>query len=100
MQFLRTLLWVLIAAGLSIFAAANWSDVTIRLWGGLLVTIKLPFLLLLAFLAGWLPTWLIMRGKLWRARRLTADGSVGTPVPPPPPATTTDEQSERAGPVL
>lgn len=95
MQFLRTLLWVLVAAALSIFAAANWNDVTIALWGGLLVTIKLPFLLLLAFIAGWLPTWLIMRGKLWRARRLGPDGSAGTPVPPPPPAPLTDA-SERA----
>lgn len=98
MQFLRTLLWVLVAAGLSIFAAANWSDVPINLWGGLLVTIKLPFLLLLAFLAGWLPTWLIMRGRLWRARRLSADGTAGTPVPPPPPATAADDQAEPAGP--
>ena len=98
MQFLRTLLWVLIAVVLSIFAAANWTDVTISLWGGLLVTIKLPFLLLLAFVAGWLPTWLIMRGRLWRARRLSTDGTVGTPVPPPPPATVNDELVERAEP--
>ena len=96
MQFLRTLLWVLVAAVLSIFAAANWNDVTIALWGGLLVTIKLPFLLLLAFIAGWLPTWLIMRGKLWRTRRLGPDGSAGTPVPPPPPAPLTDTESGRA----
>lgn len=88
MQFLRTLLWVLIAVVLSIFAAANWNDVTISLWGGLLVTIKLPFLLLLAFLAGWLPTWLVMRGKLWRARRAPPEGAIATAVPPPPPAPT------------
>ena len=100
MQFLRTLLWVLIAAALSIFAAANWNDVTIQLWGGLLVTIKLPFLLLLAFLAGLLPTWLIMRGRLWRARRLGPDGSSGTPVPPPPPAPTASFEGERSEPAL
>lgn len=98
MQFLRTLLWVLIAVVLSIFAAANWTDVTIGLWGGLLVTIKLPFLLLIAFVAGWLPTWLIMRGRLWRARRLATDGTAGTPVPPPPPATVADEHAERTEP--
>ena len=97
MQFLRTLLWVLIAAVLSIFAAGNWNDVTIQLWGGLLVTIKLPFLLLLAFLAGLLPTWLIMRGKLWRMSRLGPEGSAATPVPPPP-AATTSEEGERAEP--
>lgn len=99
MQFLKTLLWVLIAATLSIFAAANWNDVTISLWGGLLVTIKLPFLLLLAVLAGWLPTWLVMRGRLWRARRMGPDGTVGTPVPPPPPASSGDPRFERAEPI-
>lgn len=94
MQFLRTLLWVLIAVVLSIFAAANWNDVTISLWGGLLVTIKLPFLLLLAFLAGWLPTWLVMRGKLWRARRLP-EGVNATPVPPAPAPPVPDEDARR-----
>ena len=96
MQFLRTLLWVLIAAVLSIFAAGNWNDVTIHLWGGLLLTIKLPFLLLLAFLAGLLPTWLVMRGKLWRMTRQGPDGSTATPVPPPPPAPLTSERTEPA----
>jgi uncharacterized integral membrane protein len=94
MNFLKTLLWILIAAGLAIFATANWTDATIKLWGGLLVTIKLPFLLLIAFLAGWLPTWLVMRGKLWRLKRLGADGHAGTPVPPPPPASVAEEQAE------
>ena len=94
MNFLKTLLWILIAAGLAIFATANWTDATLKLWGGLLLTIKLPFLLLLAFVAGWLPTWLIMRGKLWRLKRLGADGHSGTPVPPPPPASVRDEPIE------
>ena len=92
MNFLKTLLWILIAAVLAIFATANWNDVTISLWSGLLVTIKLPFLLLIVFLIGFLPTWLVMRGKLWRARRIGADGSLGTPVPPPPAARPSDEQ--------
>lgn len=96
MQFLKTLLWVLIAVALSIFAAANWTDVTLNLWGGLLLTIKLPFLLLLAFLLGLVPTWLIMRGRMWRARRLGPDGSTGTPVPPPPPATAGDAEFDQA----
>lgn len=91
MNFLNTLLWILIAIALAIFATANWTDATLKLWGGLLLTIKLPFLLLLAFLAGWLPTWLIMRGKLWRLKRLGIDGQPGTPVPPPPPASIADE---------
>ena len=94
MNFLNTLLWILIAIALAIFATANWTDATLKLWGGLLLTIKLPFLLLLAFLAGWLPTWLIMRGKLWRLKRLGVDGHSGTPVPPPPPASIADEPAQ------
>lgn len=97
MQFLRTLLWVLIAAGLSIFAAANWSDVTVKLWGGLLVTIKLPFLLLLAFLAGLVPTWLVMRGKLWRIRRALEPASA-VAVPPPPSAAPSADPPRGDGP--
>ena len=94
MNFLKTLLWILIAAALAIFATANWTDATLKLWGGLLLTIKLPFLLLLAFVVGWLPTWLIMRGKLWRVKRLGADGHSGTPVPPPPQASVAEERAE------
>jgi uncharacterized integral membrane protein len=94
MNFLKTLLWILIAAALAIFATANWTDATLKLWGGLLLTIKLPFLLLLAFLVGWLPTWLIMRGKLWRVKRLGADGHSGTLVPPPPQASVAEEPAE------
>ena len=95
MNFLKTLLWILIAAGLAIFATANWTDATIKLWGGLLMTIKIPFLLLLAFLAGWLPTWLVMRGKLWRVKRMGAEGHSGTPVPPPPAASVAGEPVEQ-----
>lgn len=85
MQFLKTLLWVFIAVLLAILASGNWRDVTLDLWGGLQVTIKVPFLLMLTFLAGFLPTWLVMRGKLWRLERRLG-GSPAQPVPPPPPA--------------
>ena len=94
MNFLKTLLWILIAAAIAIFATANWSDVTLKLWGGLLLTIKLPFLLLIVFLLGWLPTWLLMRGKLWRMKRQSLDGNSGRPVPPPPAAPIAEEFAE------
>jgi lipopolysaccharide assembly protein A len=31
--------------------------------------VKVPILLLIAFLLGWLPTWLIMRARLWGMQR-------------------------------
>lgn len=76
MQFLRTLFWVVIAAFVAIIASNNWSDITLNLWGNLQADIKIPVLLLITFTAGFLPTWLIMRGKLWRLRRRLAQEEV------------------------
>ena len=67
MRFLKTLFWIIVAALVTLFAARNWRDVTIDLWSNLQLDIKLPILLLLAFLIGLVPTWLAFRAKLWRA---------------------------------
>jgi putative membrane protein len=69
MQFLKTLFWVLLAVFVAFFAGRNWSDVTLNLWGDIQVDIKLPFLLLVVFLLGFLPTFLIERARLWSMRR-------------------------------
>lgn len=69
MQFLKTLFWMVVAVSIAIFATRNWRDVTVDLWGPLAADIKLPLLMALMVLLGWLPTWLILRGKLWTARR-------------------------------
>ena len=91
MQFLRTLFWVVIAAFVAIIASNNWRDVTLDLWGNLQADVKIPVLLLITFLIGFLPTWLIMRGKLWRASRRMAQEEVKpVPAPPPPPAAEDD----------
>ena len=72
MQFLRTLFWVVVAVSIAIFANRNWRDVTVDLWGPLQADIKLPVLMALCFLIGLVPTWLVMRGKLWAVRRKLA----------------------------
>lgn len=69
MQFLKTLLWVLLAVIIALFASRNWLPVTLRLWGDIEADIKLPLLLFIAFLLGFLPTWLILRARLWSERR-------------------------------
>ena len=84
MQFLRTLLWVMIAVLVAIVASNNWRDVTIDLWSNLQADIKIPVLLLAVFLLGMLPTWLVMRGKLWRLKRRIALDVPPVPAPPPP----------------
>jgi putative membrane protein len=73
MQFLKNLFWVLIAVIVALFASRNWTDVTLNLWGDIQADIKLPVLLLVVFLIGFLPTWLILRARLWsHSRRLEA----------------------------
>ncbi len=69
MQFLKTLFWVLLAVVLVLFGTRNWADVTLNLWGDIQADIKIPLLILIVFLAGFLPTWLIMRAKIWSLRR-------------------------------
>jgi len=69
MQFLKTLFWVVIAVFLAILGSRNWHDVTLNLWGDIQVDIKVPVLILSAFLLGWLPMFLVHRTRLWRARQ-------------------------------
>jgi putative membrane protein len=69
MQFLKTLFWVLIAVIVTFFAYRNWASVTLNLWGDIQADAKIPILLLVFFLLGFLPTWLLMRTRLWSYRR-------------------------------
>jgi uncharacterized integral membrane protein len=69
MQFLKTLAWVLVAVVLVLFASRNWFDVTLSLWGDIQLDIKLPLLIALAFLIGFLPPFLVQRGRNWAQKR-------------------------------
>lgn len=69
MQFLKTLFWVIVAVVLVLFARANWDTVTIDLWGGLQADVKLPVLVVAAFLIGFLPTFIIYRARIWSLTR-------------------------------
>ncbi|HEU5286529.1 MAG TPA: lipopolysaccharide assembly protein LapA domain-containing protein [Sphingomicrobium sp.] len=69
MQFLKTLFWVLLAVFIALFASRNWSDVTLNLWGDIQVDIKIPVLLAVMFLAGFLPVFLVHRARLWTMQR-------------------------------
>jgi putative membrane protein len=93
MQFLKTLFWIVLAVMLAILASNNWRDVTLDLWGDLQIDIKVPVLLLAMVLIGFLPTWLVMRGKLWRVTRNYAADGRPTPVAPPPSTAREDEHS-------
>jgi lipopolysaccharide assembly protein A len=86
MNFLKTLFWVVLAVSLAIFANRNWTDVTISLWGDIQADVKLPFLLLLAFLIGFLPPYFLMRSRVWSLKRKLAlaerPATVAAPAPP------------------
>lgn len=69
MQFLKTLLLVVIAVVIAIFCVSNWSDVTINLWSGLRLDTKLPLLIVIAYLAGLLPAWMWHRATRWSLSR-------------------------------
>ena len=93
MHFLRTLFWVVLAVSLAIFASRNWSDVTVNLWGNLQAEVKLPMLLLIIFLIGFLPPFLILRGRIWGLKRRLAVAE--RPLPPVvEPATAIESSAE------
>jgi uncharacterized integral membrane protein len=69
MHFLKTLFWVLVAVVVVLFATRNWAPVTLNLWGDIQADVKLPLLLFVTFLIGFLPTWLIMRTRIWALKR-------------------------------
>jgi len=69
MQFLKTLFWVLVAVVVVLFSVRNWTNVPINLWDDIQADIKIPILLLIVFLLGFLPTWLLMRTRIWSHRR-------------------------------
>ena len=69
MQFLKTVFWAFVAAVVALFAWVNWTPVTVNLWSDIQADIKLPLLLLVAFLIGLLPTWLVLRARVWSLKR-------------------------------
>jgi hypothetical protein len=68
MQFLKGLFWILLIVLVVVFAAANWTTVPIKLWGGLVADVNLPMLLVVMFLIGFLPTLLYHHAVRWRLR--------------------------------
>ncbi|GGI79696.1 hypothetical protein GCM10007973_15340 [Polymorphobacter multimanifer] len=76
MSVVRILLVVLVGFLFLLLSVANWTLVPFLLPDGRSVQAPLPLVILGAFLAGWLPTWLshiaartVLRHKLERAER-------------------------------
>ena len=98
MQVVRTIVWVLLLIVLLLFSLNNWNPVDVKIWEGLILQTKLPALVLVAFLLGLLPMWLLSKAGKWRlTRRINAlENSARANTPSPPVATAT--QLEAASP--
>ena len=83
MQFLKTLFWVIVAVVAVLFFYTNWQPVTLKLWGGLEADVKLP-VLFLAFLLGFLPTFIVYRARIWSLKRRLEPATAHVVSPPAP----------------
>ena len=82
MSFLKTLFWVIFLVGFTVFAVNNWQPVSVKLWGGLWLDSKLPALIGLSFLLGFLPLYIWHRTISYRAkRRIATLESAARPAP-------------------
>ena len=94
MQIVRTIVWVLLLFSLLAFSFFNWKPVEVQIWSNLVLETKLPALVIIAFLLGLLPMWLLHRASKWRATRRinaleAATTRLATPAPAPAPAAPT-----------
>ena len=95
MQIIRTIVWVILLIALLLFSVNNWQDVEVKIWEGLILQTKLPALVVVSFLLGLLPMWLLHKTAAWRLRRRIGTlensvraASVSVPVEPAAPAPT------------
>jgi putative membrane protein len=90
MQIIRTILWVLLFVVMALFAVNNWKPVEVKIWEGLVLETKVPALVIVAFLLGLLPMWMIHRGRSWQLNRRirslqnAAQSAAAVLMPPPP----------------
>ncbi|NVE93788.1 DUF1049 domain-containing protein [Altererythrobacter lutimaris] len=69
MQIVRTVIWVVIVAAIMLFSAFNWDAVEVTLWEGLVLETKVPVLVIVSFLLGLIPMWMLHRGVKWQLNR-------------------------------
>ena len=93
MQFLRTAWWVVIAVAAALFFKANNRPVDIKIWGDIIWSTKIWFPMLLAYLLGALPFWIMARATRWRMKRKLENteralvAATAAPATPPPAVT-------------
>ena len=67
---LSPLTWGLLLTALLVFSFANWDPtVTVKIWPNLVVETKIPAIVVISFLIGFVPMWLLYRANRWQAKR-------------------------------
>lgn len=96
MQFIKILFWVLLLVATFIFWWTNEARASLDL-GTAIVEARVSTFVVGAFMIGFLPTWLLLRGSKWRlvrriktledaARPVTVPTPSASPTPSPAPA--------------
>jgi uncharacterized integral membrane protein len=91
MQIVRTIVWVLLLVALLVFSGFNWKPVEVKIWEGLVLETKIPALVVVSFLIGLIPMWMLHRAnRFYMNRRIAsletaARSAAVTPVAPPAP---------------
>ena len=69
MQVIRTIVWAVLVIALLLFSFNNWTPVTVKIWEDLVWETRLPMLVVLPFLLGLVPMWLLHLAGKWRFKR-------------------------------
>jgi hypothetical protein len=99
MQFLRTAFWVVLAVAIALFCKANNRPTEIKIWGDIVWETRIWFPILIAFLVGAVPFWIIARTTRWRMKRKLESteraliAATATAAPTLPPASIADDLS-------
>ena len=72
MKIVRTIVWVLLLVALLIFSVNNWNPVEVKIWEGLVLETKIPALVIVSFLIGLVPMWLLHRTQRFYLNRRIA----------------------------
>jgi hypothetical protein len=105
MKIVRTIVWVLLLVALLIFSAFNWKPVEVKIWEGLVLETKIPALVVISFLIGLVPMWLLHRAARWNNERriaslesaARASAMAATPPPQPVPSAEPLPEEPRTG---
>lgn len=69
MAVIRTIVWIALVCGLLIFSFYNWHPVEVTIWENLVLETKVPVLIVLAFLIGFVPLMAYHLSVKWALKR-------------------------------